>query len=91
MSIFCISLLRHKISKNDLLASVVNSNAKGPGLSLVEAGGLDLLQGEAASSPLLHVVPEGGAPGNGVQAGQGAGSNAGSLKLLKNISKLSID
>jgi len=42
-------------------ASEVDGNAHGPGVVLAETGGLDLLQGESTSGPLLDVVLEGGA------------------------------
>ena len=60
-------------------APEVYGNADGLGVVLAEAGGLDLLEGEPAASPLLDVVLEGGAVHHGAEQGQGAGSNTGSL------------
>ena len=69
------------LSINNEPASVVNSDSHGPGNVLAETSGLDLLEGESASSPLLDVVLEGGAAHNGAEQLGGAGSNAGSLKI----------
>ena len=58
---------------------MVDGDANGPGRVLAQAGGLDLLQGEAASGPLLDVVLEGGALNDRAQQLGGAGGNTGSL------------
>merc|ERR1719510_1829706 len=60
-------------------ATVIDSNANGPGELLAQTSSLDLLKCESAASPLLEVVLVGRARDHGPQLSNGAGGNLGSL------------
>ena len=60
---------------------MVNGDANSVGGRLLQTDGLQLLEGEASTQPLLEVVSQGGAPHNGVKFLSGPGSHFGGLKL----------
>jgi len=67
---------------NALVApTVVDRDADRSGEILVETGGLDLLQGKAATETLLLVVFDGRAPNDGPEGGRGSGRHTRSLDL----------
>ena len=58
---------------------MVNGDSDGLGVFPVDSGGLQLLEGESPSLPLLNIILEGGAPDHGPQGLEGTGGDAGGL------------